>query len=105
GKRTTDHTDAPSTGLKLGHCVAPSRLFRNIFLPRWNQQTVPPSPGASGPDGALSKGRIATVNHETIGGVIGRGLAHQVHRDAAEVGRLAEAAHRNAGHDVGDELV
>src|SRR5438876_918708 len=33
----------------------------------------------------ISKRRIPTVDHEAIGGVIGRRLAHQVHRDAAEI--------------------
>src|SRR5437899_1643619 len=33
-----------------------------------------------------SKRRIAAVDHETVGGVIGGGVAHQIHRDAAEVG-------------------
>src|SRR6267154_1945745 len=37
-----------------------------------------------------SKRRIAAINHKTIGGVIGRCLAHQIHRDAAEIRGLAE---------------
>ena len=40
----------------------------------------------------ISKRRIAAVNHKTIRSMIRRRLAHQVHRDAAEIGRIAEAS-------------
>src|SRR6202007_2698989 len=52
-----------------------------------------------------SKRGVAAVDHKAVGGVIGRSLAHQIHRNAAEIAGLAEAPHRNAGHHVGDELV
>src|SRR3954447_7802226 len=51
-----------------------------------------------------SKRRVATIDHETIGSMIGRRVAHQVHRDAAEIRGLAEPPHRNSRHHVGDEL-
>src|SRR3979411_2476050 len=52
-----------------------------------------------------SKGRISAIDHESISRMIRRCLAHDVDRDAAEIRGLAEAAHRNARHHVGDELV
>ena len=42
-----------------------------------------------------SKRGVAAVDHKTIGGVIGRRVAHQVHGDSAEIRRLAEPPHRN----------
>src|SRR5262249_5660001 len=54
--------------------------------------------------GASERG-VAAIDHEAVSGVIGRCLAHQIDRDAAEIAGLTEAAHRNPRHDVGDELV
>src|SRR5258708_16635626 len=47
-----------------------------------------------------SKRRIAAVDHKTIGGVIGRRLAHQIDRDAAEIQGLAEPPPPNPRHHI-----
>src|SRR5882672_5632749 len=54
--------------------------------------------------GTLSKRRIAAVDHEAVGGVIGGGVAHQIHRDAAEIGGLAEPPRRDPRHHIGNEF-
>src|SRR6185437_11489567 len=54
---------------------------------------------------APSKGRIAAVDHEAVGGVIGRCPAHQIDGDAAEIRGLAEPPHRNARHHGADEFI
>src|SRR6202007_3263057 len=61
-----------------------------------------PDPAYRGPP---SERGLAAVDHKAVGGVIGRGLAHDVDRDAAEIGWLAEAAHGNARHHIGDEFL
>src|SRR5690348_4087966 len=52
-----------------------------------------------------SEKRIAAIDDEAIAGVIGRGVAHEIDGDAAEIRGLAEAAHRDARHDRVDEFV
>src|SRR3954471_8590045 len=54
---------------------------------------------------STSKRRISAVDYEAIRSVIRRRLAHDVHRDATKIRGLAEAAHRDARHHVGDEFV
>src|SRR5712664_47104 len=53
---------------------------------------------------ASSKRGVTAIDHKTIRGVIRRRLAHQVNRDAAEIGRLAEPPHRNPGYHIGHEF-
>src|SRR4051812_18428097 len=47
-----------------------------------------------------SKRRIPAVDHEAVRRMIGGCLAHQVHRNAAEVAGLSEPPHRNSRHHI-----
>src|SRR3954453_237707 len=48
---------------------------------------------------------VASIDHETVGRVIRGCLAHEIHRDAAEIAGLAEPAHRDSRHHIGHELL
>ena len=54
---------------------------------------------------AILKRRVSAIDHKAIRGVIRRRLAHQIHRDAAEIGWLAEPPHRDPGHHIGNEFL
>src|SRR6185436_18213551 len=61
--------------------------------------------GVSAYTSPASKRGIPAIDHKTIRRMIRRRLAHDVDRDAAEIGGLAETAHRDARHHVGDEFL
>src|SRR3954466_4031574 len=48
---------------------------------------------------------VASIDHETVGRVIRGCLAHEIHRDAAEIAGLAEPAHGDSRHHIGHELL
>src|ERR1700689_4267709 len=52
--------------------------------------------GAKAP--LILKRSIAAIDHNAVGGMIRRRLAHEIDRDAAEIGGLAEPPYRNARH-------
>src|SRR5690348_12831652 len=64
--------------------------------PRPPEQVRGPRPPHKGEVNRLSEHQIAAVDHEGVGGVVAGGVARQINRDAAEIGRLAPAPHRHA---------
>src|SRR5579871_2166747 len=54
---------------------------------------------------AQSKRGVAAVDHKAVGRMVGRGLAHQIYRNAAEIARLAEPTHRDSRHYGADEFI
>src|SRR5260370_39487616 len=88
-------SDVRTTKTKLG----PGLTAPNVSAPRMLRN------GMSVSIARASEQRVGAVDDEAVAAVIGGGVTHEIDGDAAEILGLAEAAHGNARHHVGDEFL